>query len=295
MIMKDEIGQLERCIYYARPIVSEIIIVDTGSTDGSKELALKHKCRLYSTPWKDDFAAARNVSLSFALSDWILVLDPDEYISEKNYSLFRQHLFRREIPSYLLTTRNYTQNRALQGFIPNDGLYPSTVRFAGYSPSIKTRLFQRRYNFRFRGCWHELLDHDVVDAGLRSTPSPIPVHHYCDGSPNRTQAQRSALYLRLGRKKVIEQPNDGQAWNEYAVALSVAQYPLPSLIAFQRAVSLGHITPKIYQAMSQHSHMIGRPDLRQFYWEKMICAMSKHLTHFQPHLKAANPDCFALA
>ena len=78
MIVKNEEEFLTGCLESVKGVVDEIIIVDTGSTDRTVEIAREHGAKVYHYEWNDDFAAARNDSLKHATCGWILVLDADE-------------------------------------------------------------------------------------------------------------------------------------------------------------------------------------------------------------------------
>lgn len=80
MIVKNEENTLERCLNSVQGLVDEIIIVDTGSTDRTTEIAGKFTDKIYRFPWKDDFAAARNVSFSKASMEYCMWLDADDVI-----------------------------------------------------------------------------------------------------------------------------------------------------------------------------------------------------------------------
>jgi len=80
MIVKNEEALLENCLNSVKNLVSEIIIVDTGSTDNTKIISRKFTNLIFDYKWENDFASARNYSLSKATGDWILILDADEYI-----------------------------------------------------------------------------------------------------------------------------------------------------------------------------------------------------------------------
>lgn len=84
MIVKNEEDILERCLESTLDIVDEIIIVDTGSTDGTRKIAQKYTDKIYDFQWIDDFSAARNYSFSKATMDYILWLDADDVIIPKD-------------------------------------------------------------------------------------------------------------------------------------------------------------------------------------------------------------------
>lgn len=89
MIVKNEESQLEQCLASVCGFVDEIIIVDTGSTDRTKELARKFTEKLYDFEWMDDFSAARNFSYEQATMDYILWMDADEILLPKEAAKFK--------------------------------------------------------------------------------------------------------------------------------------------------------------------------------------------------------------
>lgn len=90
MIVKNEEETLEACLKSATEIVSEIIVVDTGSTDKTKEIAYKFTDKVYDFKWCNDFSKARNFSLSKATNDYVLILDADEVINNYDVESIRQ-------------------------------------------------------------------------------------------------------------------------------------------------------------------------------------------------------------
>ena len=84
MIVKNEEKHLVKCLKSVRDIVDEMIVVDTGSTDKTKDIAQVFGAKVFDFPWTGDFSAARNHSLEQATGDWILILDADEVISARD-------------------------------------------------------------------------------------------------------------------------------------------------------------------------------------------------------------------
>src|SRR4029077_4051283 len=78
MIVRDAERDLPSCIESVRGIADEIVIADTGSTDNTIELARSLGARVFSIPWENDFARARNLSRAEVKTDWVLSLDADE-------------------------------------------------------------------------------------------------------------------------------------------------------------------------------------------------------------------------
>ena len=78
MIVRDEEPVLERCLNSVVDLVDEIILVDTGSVDGTKEIAAKFSNKIYDFQWVDDFSAARNFAFSKGTGDYLLWMDADD-------------------------------------------------------------------------------------------------------------------------------------------------------------------------------------------------------------------------
>ena len=89
MIVKNEEKILERCLSCLADLMDEVIIVDTGSTDRTKQIASKYTDKIYDFQWEDDFSAARNFAFSKATGDYIYSADADEVLDEVNRERFR--------------------------------------------------------------------------------------------------------------------------------------------------------------------------------------------------------------
>ena len=82
MIVKNEEDNIGNCLDNIKDLVDEIIIVDTGSTDKTKEIVKKYTDKIYDFEWVDDFSKARNYSFSKATKDYIFWLDADDILLE---------------------------------------------------------------------------------------------------------------------------------------------------------------------------------------------------------------------
>ncbi len=90
MIVKNEEKVLARCLDSIADLMDELIIVDTGSTDSTKQIAARYTDKIYDFPWIDDFSAARNFAFSKATKDYIYSADADEVLNPENHQLFSE-------------------------------------------------------------------------------------------------------------------------------------------------------------------------------------------------------------
>lgn len=112
MIAKNEEEFIAGALQSARAVVDEIIVVDTGSTDRTAEIARANGAKVFSYEWQDDFGAARNESLKHATGDWVLIMDADERIPDDVADNIRVFLIPTELPiGYLITIKNYMSEK----------------------------------------------------------------------------------------------------------------------------------------------------------------------------------------
>lgn len=142
MIVRNEESNIERCLKSINGLVDEIIIVDTGSSDRTKELCSAFGAKVYDFHWEDDFSKARNFSIEKATSDWILWLDADEELIIRKKEL-KELLLQKEASMYLIKMLH------LYGEEPNPK--------SNYYISYHHRLFQKKDSISFQGTIHERL------------------------------------------------------------------------------------------------------------------------------------------
>ncbi len=282
MIMKNEEKRIGRCLESVRDLVHEIIIVDTGSTDRSKEIARSYGARIIDSVWRDDFAFSRNVGLKAATKNWILILDPDELISKSDLDIIREHTLHWDIIAYQMTTRNYGRNPMQMDAIPNPLDVKEAKDYKTYIPSNKTRLFQNHKGLFFEGCWHELVDYVLHRKKYKWAPSPVQIHHYPEEICQKTHKEKAFFYLRIAEKKVRSNPKDLQAWWELAVAENICGYKERALRSASMTLRNKKQSPSRLFFISSLCGALGRETERKYLFEKAICLLFPNLTHIDP-------------
>ena len=96
LIVKNEESNIEKALFWAKGIAFEQLVVDTGSTDRTIEIAERMGAQVYYFEWKDDFSAAKNYAIEKALGDWIILLDADEYFPPGEAEKLTRHIERVE-------------------------------------------------------------------------------------------------------------------------------------------------------------------------------------------------------
>jgi glycosyltransferase involved in cell wall biosynthesis len=132
LIAKNEARCLARCLRSVQPILDEIVVVDTGSTDQTVAIARGFDARISRFTWTEDFAAARNFALEQTTGDWILVLDADEHASEALQLEMREFIRSRRDIGRLKIVSDFRRNGQAfrsQSFVSR--LFPRGARFEG--------------------------------------------------------------------------------------------------------------------------------------------------------------------
>ena len=218
MIVKDEEKHLARCLRSAKPIVDEIIIVDTGSTDKTKDIAISFGARVFNFPWEDNFSEARNFSLSKASGEWVLVLDADEIISPISHEKFRTIVEASNCQplAYCIQTRNYTHRSNTFGWTPNKGEYPNEEAGMGWFSSDKVRLFTNDARIRFVNPVHELVEPCLSALNIPIRNCSIPVHHF-GKLEEAKNIEKNRVYSDLGKKKLKKNGRNLSSLKELAI------------------------------------------------------------------------------
>lgn len=187
MIARDEAHCIETVLSTTRPHVEEVVLVDTGSTDGTVGLAKPYVDILEHFVWIDDFSAARNFSLSLASQPWILVLDADEVIAPQDFSTLRQLIESDTYDGFYLTQRLYGNNNLGVEAVWKlaDTSDPFSRQYRGYSENQIVRLFRNKPSIQFEGRVHEVVNQSIDESRIED--STIAIHHYHENPENNTE------------------------------------------------------------------------------------------------------------
>ena len=162
MIVKNEQYNLYTCLYQVCDIVDEIVIVDTGSTDKTVEVAEQFNASVYHYKWNENFSAARNFSLKKCNGKWILVLDADEFIDSPMKYKVRELIDRNDFVGFNFEQFSYLN----KDVTPDFRLMPVL------------RLFPNHPSLRFKGMVQEKIICNDMKLNFKEINSSVRIWHY---------------------------------------------------------------------------------------------------------------------
>ena len=186
MIVKNEETFLDQCLKSVKDYVDEIIIVDTGSTDTTVDIAKRYTEKVYVHPWEGDFSKARNQALSYAAGEWIFQIDGDEELvagsGEKLLQTVREAGDADAVLVNIISTYSGGKKKARHNF---------------------ERLFRNNGVIHYEGIVHNR----VVNA-RRIIASKIELMHYGYDVEEKTAYEKYLRTTALLKKQIEENPDD---------------------------------------------------------------------------------------
>lgn len=243
MIVKNGARDLAECLESVRHVTTEIVVADTGSTDESVQIARSAGAKVFSIPWENDFAKARNLCLARVTADWVLMLDADERLDPHADEVLPSLLAKPNVAGYQVILRNYVQS--LQTKIwdrpakQNDSSYGPARDSAGYIDHENVRLFRRDPETYFTGRVHETVGWQILSTHRAIADSHLVIHHMGMLRDAAERARKLLFYRVLGKQKVQDMPENSQAHFELGVSeLENFGNAREALVAIQRACEL---------------------------------------------------------
>lgn len=193
LILRDGERTLGRALDSVRPFVDEMIVVDTGSVDRSREVAKERGAKVFDCPWEDSFAKARNQSLTRATGDWIFWMDADDVLPPASGAELRRAID--DCPG---------RDAAFWVRVQESRLFAGKRRVTSHG---HLKLFPRRDEIRFVYRVHEQVAPSIQALGLANRPTRAIVRHVSDRTA-ASQAARRERNLRLAKLDLAEHPGD---------------------------------------------------------------------------------------
>lgn len=249
MIVKNEEDNLAACLEDVRELVHEIVVVDTGSSDRTKEIALSFGAIVIDFPWVDSFAAARNVAIEHATGDYAFWLDADDRIDRENQVKLKR-LFE--------TLRRDEQN----GYVMKCACLPDPQ---GNTSTVvdHVRLFPLRPEIRWSYRVHEQILPALRRSGGDVQWSDVVIQHtgYVDATLRRRKLERDLRLLDLENQEHPDDPftlfNLGSVYLE----LNNPQAALPCLErSLNRSAVTDSIVRKLFALISITHRALGNED-----------------------------------
>ena len=204
IITKNEEVNLEKCLAPLKAYPFEIIVVDTGSTDHTKEIAAKYADKIYDFEWCDDFSAARNFSLSKASHNYVLILDSDEFLIDLDLEGLYQSI--EEHPKAV-------------GLLTRHSNYASPETPGCYTDYVE-RLFHKRYYFYKFPIHEQVTEIDSDNTIYERYPIPLSVEHVGYSGTLEALTQKAERNNNLLFREIEKSPDNaylyfqiGQSYN----------------------------------------------------------------------------------
>lgn len=210
MIVKDEERNIRRCLESMAGAVDEMVVVDTGSTDNTCQIARECGAMVSTFPWNENFSDARNKSLELATGDWILYLDADEELSPESREVLRTLAADDAVDGYFIKIISY---------LGNEG-------WSETCPDLVFRLFRNRREYRFRGAIHEQIAGVILEKNNKACfkmAEELVIIHYGYLDRQIEEKDKKNRNLKIIQREMEQYPADQILRFHYGVELFRAE------------------------------------------------------------------------
>src|SRR5947209_8484012 len=248
MIVRNEEQNLAACLESMRGLFKDIVILDTGSTDRTREIAEQFGARVFDFPWEDDFAAARNEALRHALGRWIFWMDADDRLDEENREKLRA-LFAR-------------LGDELVGYSMKCVCLPDAE--TGAAPVVDhVRLFPNHPQVRWQFRVHEQVLPSLRAVGGEVRWSDVVIQHSGYQDPDQTRRKRERNLRLLQLQDQDEPDHPFTLFNLGSVAQDLGR-PAEALALLRRSLERSQpsdsIVRKLHAQIAQCHRHLGQLD-----------------------------------
>jgi tetratricopeptide (TPR) repeat protein len=219
MIVKNEEANLARALASAAGLDAELVVVDTGSTDGTVEVALRAGARVLHFPWIDDFSAARNFAFAAARGRWLLVLDADEELSAELRARVSGVLEQSAAGAIRVPVSNVDERGGLR------------MR----APSV--RIVRGGRGYAYEGRVHEQIETSLTRAGGAIEDAELPLVHHGYTPAEDARKQRPERNMRLLVAAQEAAPSDPRHWHYLGLQHAIAGDHEAAALWFERMLA----------------------------------------------------------
>jgi len=215
MIVKNEEKHLPKCLESVRGLGAELIIVDTGSTDRTVEIARNYGARVFYFPWNNSFSDARNESLKHATKEWIIWLDADDLLPETEHEKIRKLAHQKTDRGFhfILRNRGFDDSRCFQ-----------------------LRMFPNCPDIRFEGAVHEQVASALKRLHMPFQNTDITLIH-TGYATEEIVREKKKKYLKMMEAWLTEHPNDCLIQYQFALTNHTMDYHEKAVQEFERFLS----------------------------------------------------------
>ena len=250
LIVKDEENYIRSALNSVKGLADEIIVVDTGSKDKTKEIAKEFTDKIFDFKWNDNYSEARNFSLRKANQDWILVLDADEIIMREDHEKIKKLTKSKDYIGYALEQISYLNDSGVYGFTPIIEKNNYSKDFNGYISCNIIRLFRNMNEVYFEGAVHESVDNSIKKLG-EVKKTDLKIHHYQFEKGMDVQREKQLQYLKIYEKNIDNYPNKARAYRDIGmIYYTFANNYEKAVESFKKSLELSQNNVKTYVGLS---------------------------------------------
>ncbi len=278
LIVKNEEKYLDNCLASVKKIADELIIVDTGSTDRTMEIARKYTDKIYLHPWKDSFSEARNHYLHYAKGEWIFQIDADEELVQKDIPVIRNAIQEPDLDGVMVQIVSKLRKgrseaiHSVERIFRNNGVIHYEGRVHNRVVGMKNA---KVYPIRLIHYGYDLKQYQskqkfertvsLLKMDLEDDPNNPITLHYLSCSYFSQGMFREALETSLKAIKLSEDKKDSNMiylWSRYNAAMSyyhlgdlknAEEVALSSIKRFSRHIDAHYILTAVYYDLKQWS------------------------------------------
>ena len=274
MIVKNEADNLKLTLPGLVRSCDRVIIVDTGSTDTTKETAKQLGAEVYDFAWCDDFSAARNESIKHADSDWIAWFDADEYVEKEDLTKLREHLD--------------STNADIVHVLVKECAYGTKDAKNSY---FRDKVFRNKKGFRFERPINEQVTASSASVNKTEKYEGIALYHWGRNLSEDKMARKNTERARIFENVAENNPSDPM----YHYLLGMRYLDLNRFVeaekCFDRVINICRNSKSIMRYIKEGSHMGKAWTFYRF--EKYDKALAESLLAIECNPENAESYCVA--